>query len=103
VRPHRGIGRHRPIEAFEARTKAQPIGPLIDTAGCRVRHDKIDKAGRVTLRYRGKMHHLGVGNAYAGWRVVLLVNGLDIQILGLDGSPLRHLVLDPTIDYQPIP
>jgi transposase InsO family protein len=103
VRPHRGIGRRTPKEVFDAREKSRPRGPMIDATGYRVRHDKIDKSGRVTLRYRGKMHHIGVGNAYAGWRVVLLVNGLDIRILGLDGSPLRHLTLDPSLDYQPIP
>jgi hypothetical protein len=32
-----------------------------------------------------------------------LVDGLDIRILGLDGSPLRHLTLDPSVDYQRIP
>jgi hypothetical protein len=32
----------------------------------------------------------------------MLVAGIDIQIVGLDGSPLRHLRLDPTKDYQPI-
>jgi hypothetical protein len=36
-----------------------------------------------------------VGNAHAtGWRVVLLVGGLDVQVIGFDGSPLRHLTLD---------
>ncbi len=50
----------------------------------------------MTLRYKGKLHHIGVGCPYAGWRVILLVAGLDVRILGLDGSPLRHLTLDPT-------
>jgi hypothetical protein len=63
----------------------------------------VSKAGNVTLRHRGRLHHIGVGEAYAGWPVVLLVAGRDIRILGLDGSPLRHLVLNPTIDYQPMP
>ena len=39
-RPHRGIGRRRPIEAFGAREKAGPIGPRIEAAGYRIRHDK---------------------------------------------------------------
>ena len=34
-------------------------------------------------------HHLDVGNAYAGWRVVLLLNGLDVQILGLSRHTWR--------------
>jgi hypothetical protein len=33
----------------------------------------------------------------------MLVNGLDIQVLGLDGSPLRHLTLDPSVDDQRMP
>jgi transposase InsO family protein len=103
VRPHRGINRRTPAEAFAAREKARPRGPVIDTTGYRVRHDKVDKGGRVTLRYRGRLHHIGIGCAYRGWRVVLLVSGRDIRVIGLDGSPLRHLVLDPTKDYQPMP
>jgi hypothetical protein len=31
----------------------------------------------------------------------MLINGLHIEIVGLDGSPLRRLVLDPSRDYQP--
>ena len=50
----------------------------------------------MTLRYKGKLHHIGVGCPYAGWRVIMLVAGLDVQVLGLDGSPLRHLTLDPS-------
>jgi len=65
--------------------------------------DVIDKAGRITLRRRGRFHHIGIGNAYAGWRVAMLIDGLDIEIVGFDGSPLRRLVLDPTMDYQGIP
>jgi transposase InsO family protein len=102
-RPHRGIGRRRPIEAFGSREKAGPIGPRIEAGGYRIRHDKVDRGGSVTLRYKGKLHHIGVGCPYAGWRVILLVAGLDVRVIGLDGSPLRHLTLDPSVDYQRIP
>ena len=103
VRPHRSLGRRPPREVYDAREKARPTGAMIDAAGYRVRHDKVDKTGSVTIRYKGKLHHIGVGNAYKGWRVVLLVAGRDLKILGLDGSPLRHLTLDPTRDYQRMP
>ena len=63
----------------------------------------LDRSGRVTLRHRGRLHHIGIGNAYAGWRVAMLIEGLKIEIVGLDGSPLRRLVLDQTKDYQRIP
>jgi transposase InsO family protein len=101
-RPHRGIGRRTPLEVFDAREKAHPRGPKIDCSGYRVRHDRIARNGNVTLRYRGRLHHIGVGAAYKSWRVILLVAGREVQILSLDGSPLRRLVLDPTKDYQPM-
>ena len=101
-RPHRGIGRRTPAEAFAAREKAFPTGPRIDAAGYRVRHDKVSKTGNLTMRYRGRMHHIGVGAAYKGWRVILLVAGREIRILTLEGTQLRRLILDPTKDYQPM-
>jgi len=33
----------------------------------------------------------------------MLIDDRDIEIVSLDGSPLRRLVLDPTKDYQPQP
>ena len=71
--------------------------------GRRLRFDKVGKTGSVTLRSRGKLHHIGIGAAYRGWRVVMLIEGLHVEILGLDGSPLRRLVLDPAKNYQPQP
>jgi transposase InsO family protein len=102
-RPHRAIGRRTPFTAFNAREKAVPKGPRIDTKGYRVLRQKVDHSGGVTLRHKGKLHHIGIGCPYAGWRIVMLVDGLDIRILGLDGSPLRHLTLDPSVDYQRMP
>jgi hypothetical protein len=32
----------------------------------------------------------------------MLVAGLDVRIIDEDGTLLRHLILDPTRDYQPI-
>jgi transposase InsO family protein len=103
VRPHRGIGRKTPASVFAAREKAGPSPSFVKVGDRRLRMDRVDKAGRVTLRHRGRLHHIGVGNAYAGWRVAMLIEGLKIEIVGLDGSPLRRLVLDPTKDYQRIP
>jgi transposase InsO family protein len=102
VRPHRAVGRRPPIVAFGARDKARPSGPRIRVqAGVRVRRDRIDKNGKVTLRYRTRLHHIGVGHAHKGKRVTLLVDGLDVRIVDEDGHLLRHLTLDPSRDYQP--
>lgn len=40
------------------------------------------------------------GAAYRGWRIWLLVDDRDIEIVALDGSPLRRLRLDPTKDWS---
>jgi transposase InsO family protein len=102
VRPHRGVGRRTPRTAFEARDKARPTGPKIRVAaGVRVRRDRIDKVGRVTLRYRTRLHHIGVGRRHNGTKVILLIDGQDVRIISDQGELLRHFTLDPTRDYQP--
>ena len=103
VRLHRSLKRKTPAEVFAAPGEGSPRAPIVDATGYRVRHDKVDKVGQVTLRYRGNLHHIGVGRPYAGWRVILLVAGREVRIIRLDGSPLRHVILDPTKDYQPMP
>jgi len=101
VRPHRARERRPPRVAFEARDKARPSGPMIQVgAGVRVRRDRIDKNGKVTLRYRTRLHHIGVGHAHKGKRVVMLVDGLNVRVVSQDGDLLRQLTLDPIRDYQ---
>ena len=102
-RPHRALNRRTPAQAFAAREHAYPTRPLIDCSGYLIRHDRIDRSGRVTLRRHGRLHHIGIGNAYRGWRVIMLIAGLEIRILDQEGNQLRRLTLDPTKDYQPIP
>lgn len=102
VRPHQSIGRKTPRTTFQARDKARPSGPKIRVgAGVRVRRDRIDKGGKLTLRHGTRLHHIGVGHVHKGKRVTMLVNGLDVRVISLDGELLRHLQLDPTRDYQP--
>lgn len=82
VRPHRAIGRRTPAQAFAARTKARPKKPSATAEGHhRVRQDRIDKSGCVTLRYRSKLLHIGVGRIHAGVRVLLLVDDLDVRVI----------------------
>ncbi len=99
VRPHRAIGRRTPAEAFAARSKARPTGPVI-AAPFRLRRDRIDAGGAVTLRHESRLHHIKVGRRYAGTRVLMLVAGLDVRIVSDDGDLLRTLTLDPTKGYQ---
>lgn len=101
VRPHRATGRRPPLAAFGARDKARPSRPAMERLrDVRVRQDRIDKAGLVTLRHCGQLHHIGVGRDHSGRRVTMLVSGLDIRIISQDGELLRRLTLDPRKAYH---
>ena len=99
-RPHRALGGQTPLVAFTARLKAHPVGATPE-AHFRVRHDRVDQAGKVSLRYLSRLHHIGVGRAHRGVAIHLLVANKDVRILGDDGSLIRQLTLDPSRDYQP--
>lgn len=102
VRPHRALGRRTPAQAFAARTKATPRRVAITVPSeHRVRRDRVDKAGKVTLRYRSKLLHLGIGRRYIGTRVMLLVADGDVRVINNDGELLAHFTIDPTKTYQP--
>ncbi|MGH2779388.1 MAG: IS481 family transposase [Actinomycetota bacterium] len=101
IRPHRAKGRRTPRSAFDSRDKARPVtreGTF--SRELRVRHDKIDRHGVVTIRYKSKLHHIGMGRALAGQRIVLLVAGRNIRVINRDGRLLRNFELDPSRDYQ---
>lgn len=100
-RPHRAIGRRPPAEAYAARPKATPSGTRVP-AHCRVRRDRVDSGGALTLRHDSRLHHIKVGRRHAGTRVLMLVAGLDVRILTQDGELIRALTLDPSRDYQPM-
>jgi len=100
-RPHRSLThRATPATVYQARLKAAP-GTRVDTHD-RVRTDRVDQAGSVTLRVGGRLHHVGVGRIHYRTRVLILVQDLNIRIINAaTGEILRELVLDPTRDYQP--
>jgi transposase InsO family protein len=100
VRPHRAIGRRTPVEAFGARVKATPSLAPVNVENHRVRQDVVDASGTITLRYLGKLRHLGVGRAHKGTRVLLFVAGADVRVVTLDGELLHTFTIDPTKDYQ---
>jgi transposase InsO family protein len=101
VRPHRALGRRTPAQAFAARTKATPRRPGITVpAQHRVRRDRIDKTGKVTLRYRSQLRHLGIGRRYAGTRVLLLIADRDVRVINEAGELLAEFTIDPAKQYQ---
>ena len=99
-RPHRALRALTPLVAFNARVKAKPAEPTV--THFRVRRDKVDRFGRVTLRYLSRLRHIAVGNAFNHWPVRIMVAGAYVRIVSDDGYLLRELTLDPARDYQPL-
>jgi transposase InsO family protein len=101
IRPHRALGRRTPATAFAARPKAGPAG-LTPAAHYRIRHDRVDDTGVITIRHNSRLHHIGLGRAHARTHVLALIAGLDIRVIHRDtGELLRALTLNPARDYQP--
>jgi transposase InsO family protein len=102
-RPHRSLPhRATPAALYDSIPKAMPGDSQDPDSHDRVRHDRINKAGNVTVRHDGRLHHIGVGRTYAGTCIIMLVQDLDIRIVNaITGELLRELILNPHIDYQP--
>jgi len=102
-RPHRSLPhRATPAAIYQTLPKALPAGSRDPDSHDRIRHDRIDDSGSVTLRHNGKLHHIGIGRTHARTHVILLVADLDIRVVNaLTGELLRDLILDPNRDYQP--
>jgi transposase InsO family protein len=100
-RPHRSLpGRATPATAYQARPKAVPGDRTADTHD-RVRTDRIDNTGLVTLRHSGKLFHIGIGRPHAGTRVLLLVHDLHVRVINAaTGELIRELTLNPDKRYQ---
>lgn len=100
-RPHRSLARRTPAAAYAARPVARPSSEPADRTHNRVRTDKVNE-GTVTLRHGGRLHHIGLGRAWNGTPVLLLIQDLEITAIHAEtGELIRELTLDPTKDYQP--
>jgi len=101
-RPHRGIGRKTPQAAWAARPKAIPARRGIRVSEhFRVRRDRVDADGKLTLRHNSRLHHIGVGRRWSGTKVLILARDLELRIITHDnGELIRELTLDPARDYQ---
>lgn len=84
------------------RARADPTNPAI-APHYRVRRDRADATGVITLRYDSRLHHIGLGRQHARARVLALVQDRHIRVVDADtGTLLRELDLDPNRDYQPL-
>jgi transposase InsO family protein len=102
TRPHRAIARQTPEHAYTARPKARPAKPSIPVH-YRVRRDKVDTGGVITIRYNSRLRHIGLGREHHGKRVLALIADRYIRVVDADtGELLRELTLDPNRDHQPL-
>ncbi len=102
-RPHRSLPhRATPAARYDTMPKALPGNSRDPDTHDRIRHDRVDKAGSVTVRHSGRLHHIGIGRTYEGTCVILLVQDLNIHVVNaITGELIRELTLNPHVDYQP--
>jgi hypothetical protein len=92
-----------PLVSSKIRRAAQSHpGDRSADAHHRVRRDRIDASGVITLRRHGQLRHIGVGRTHARTHVIMLIQDLNIRVINAaTGELLRELTLNPGKDYQP--
>lgn len=99
TRPHRALHNRTPHEAYTALAKATPSTHIADE--WRTRHDKVDTSGRVTIRYAGKLFHLGVGRKHQGQAVTMVIVDKHVTTALTDtGEIITEHIIDTARDYQ---
>jgi transposase InsO family protein len=99
-RPHRALHRRTPGEAYRATPKALPASNRHAPGHYRLRYDRLDSKGRMTLRRAGRMHHLGIGATHARKRVLAFADDDQITVTELTtGEVLSVHLIDPEKTY----
>ena len=100
-RPHRALDGVTPAVAYVASPKAAPpANTTTDTAHYRLRYDHVGSNGKISFRRAGRMHHLGVGAAHRGKRVLILADETTTTIVHLDtGEIIATNTIDPDHTY----
>ena len=87
-----------PHQAYTARPKAHPAGQT--STHLRLRNDTVDQFGKLTLRYGGRTHHLGIGITHAHTPVLILDTAHTVTVISKTGyHVLSSLHVDPDKNY----
>jgi transposase InsO family protein len=98
-RPHRALQRTTPGHAYRATPKAAPPGAHAQQH-YRLRYDRLDSKGKMSLRRAGRMHHLGVGAKHARKRVLALADDHRVTVTDLTtGEVLSAHLIEPNKTY----
>src|SRR3954452_19929896 len=79
-RPHRALARNTPGDAYRATPKAAPATNGHAPQHYRIRYDRLDTKGRMTLRRAGRMHHLAIGIEHARKRVLAFTDDHRVTV-----------------------
>jgi len=98
-RPHRALDRNTPGHAYRATPKAVPAAERAQQH-YRIRYDRLDSTGAMTLRRAGRMHHLATGRTNARKRVLALADDHQVLITDLEtGEILSTHLIEPDKGY----
>ena len=99
-RPHRALQRRTPGEAYRTTPKALPASNGHAPGHYRLRYDRLDVKGKMTLRRAGRMHSLHVGAAHARKRVLAFADDRRVTVAELStGEVLGVHLIDPERRY----
>jgi transposase InsO family protein len=99
-RPHRALQRRTPGQAYRATPKAAPASNGHAPGHYRLRYDRLDTKGKMSLRRAGRMHHLHTGIEHARKRVLAFADDHQITIADLTtGEVLSVHLIEPTKTY----
>ncbi len=98
-RPHRALDRRAPGQAYRAIPKAAPAGSHAHQH-YRLRYDRLDATGKMTIRRAARMHHLAIGRAHARKRVLALADDQHITVIEIEtGEVLSTHLIEPAKSY----
>jgi len=99
-RPHRALNRRTPGEAYRTTPKATPASNGHAPGHYRLRYDRLDTKGRMTMRRAGRMHRLGTGTVHAHKRVIAFADDHHVTVADLaTGEVLSVHLIEPTKSY----
>ena len=99
-RPHRAINRQTPAQAYNRLPKAQPMEIPIGNDN-RLRRDKVDNDGKVTLRWAGVMRKLYIGRKHRKREVILIcINNNITAVNPYTGEVWGKYTLDKSKKYH---
>jgi transposase InsO family protein len=99
-RPHRALQRRTPGEAYRATPKAAPASNGHAPGHYRLRYDRLDGKGKMTLRRAGRMHHLHAGVEHARKRVLAFADDHQVTVAELTtGEVLSVHLIEPDKTY----